>query len=70
MGFVPGLSQAMIADNNPSEAIGYTVYAIHVFRMTTFFILAVFFARLLLERRNLRAFASNGSVCHCLPRGP
>jgi uncharacterized membrane protein len=44
------------ADSSQSVALGVTFYVIHVFRMSTFYLIAGFFAHLLLERRGLRGF--------------
>jgi hypothetical protein len=43
----------------PSVALGVTFYVLHIFRMTVFFLLAGFFARMLLERRGLGGFLKN-----------
>ena len=40
----------------PARTLGITFFVIHVFRMTLFFVLAGFFARLLFHRRGVRAF--------------
>ncbi len=49
----------IVGDSAPDPAFNVVFYAIHLFRMTTFFLLAGFFARLLLERRGLRDFVVN-----------
>ena len=61
MSFLPGLGAQgwPIADNSPSVALGLAFYVIHTFRMTTFFLIAGFFGRMLLHRDGVRAFVSN-----------
>ncbi|ESQ77217.1 acyltransferase family protein [Asticcacaulis sp. AC402] len=50
----------VIADVETSTGANIAFYVIHIFRMTTFFVLAGFFARLLLEKRGtLTAFLGN-----------
>ncbi len=48
-------------DASHSNALAVTFYAIHVFRMSLFFALAGFFARLLLHRRGARGFVADRS---------
>ncbi len=45
-----------IVDTSPSTTLGVTFSVIHMFRMTVFFLMAGFFARLLLERKGAREF--------------
>jgi ABC-type multidrug transport system ATPase subunit/peptidoglycan/LPS O-acetylase OafA/YrhL len=58
MSFLPALAAAgwPIVDNSPSEALGITFSVIHIFRMATFFVMAGFFARLLIYRRGVDGF--------------
>ncbi|WP_040308563.1 acyltransferase family protein [Asticcacaulis biprosthecium] len=51
----------IVGDVATSPVANYAFYIIHIFRMTTFFVLAGFFARLLLEKRdgNIGAFLRN-----------
>jgi ABC-type multidrug transport system ATPase subunit/peptidoglycan/LPS O-acetylase OafA/YrhL len=53
-GMVPGFWAAV--DNSPSALIGALGYASHTFRMSLFFLVAGFFARLLFHRRGARGF--------------
>ena len=46
-------------DPSQSTTLAVTFYVIHVFRMSVFFLLAGFFAHLLLERRGPRAFVKD-----------
>jgi glucans biosynthesis protein C len=52
MSWLPGFGQLgwPIADGSTSETLGYTFFVIHIFRMSLFFIIAGFFARLLHQR--------------------
>src|SRR5579862_8382229 len=46
-------------DVSRSATLGLLFFVIHTFRMTLFFVMAGFFARLLLERRGVRGFLKN-----------
>jgi ABC-type multidrug transport system ATPase subunit len=69
MSFLPGLGAQgwPITDNSPSVALGLAFYVIHTFRMTTFFLIAGFFGRMLLHRDGVRAFVSNRSTRVVVP---
>jgi peptidoglycan/LPS O-acetylase OafA/YrhL len=51
--------QLWIVDEAPSAELTVTFYVLHIFRMTVFFLLAGFFARMLLERRGVGGFIAN-----------
>ncbi|OKO75927.1 acyltransferase family protein [Bradyrhizobium sp. AS23.2] len=51
MSFVPVPRLWFIQDTHPSVALGLLSFTIHVFRMTTFFLMAGFFARMSFHRR-------------------
>ncbi len=58
MAWLPGAQYFWVTyDADSSEALSGLFWWIHTFRMTTFFLLAGFFARLLCERVGPRAFA-------------
>lgn len=61
LSFVPGLSEQLwpISDGQKSMALAVTGYVIHIFRMSVFFVMAGFFARLLFEREGTRGFLRN-----------
>ncbi len=69
MSFLPGFAAQgwPITDNTPSVTLGVTFYVIHIFRMTTFFLIAGFFGRMLLHRGGVRAFVSNRSTRVLVP---
>jgi glucan biosynthesis protein C len=46
----------IIEDSHPSITLGVIFFAIHVFRMTTFFLIAGFFAHMSFHRRGVRDF--------------
>ena len=46
-------------DRSPSDTLAVSFYVIHLFRMSLFFLIAGFFAHLLLERLGVRAFIKN-----------
>ncbi len=58
MSFLPALAARgwPIVDNSPSDTLSVTFSVIHIFRMTTFFVMAGFFARLVLYRRGMKEF--------------
>jgi ABC-type multidrug transport system ATPase subunit/peptidoglycan/LPS O-acetylase OafA/YrhL len=64
MSFLPGLPPGIWAtvDEQPSAALGQLFFVTHVFRMTLFFVIAGYFARLLVQRRGVRGFWSNRLV--------
>lgn len=51
--------QLWLVDEAASAELTVTFYVLHVFRMTVFFLLAGFFARMLLARRGLGGFVAN-----------
>jgi peptidoglycan/LPS O-acetylase OafA/YrhL len=59
--FVPGLPKGIwaVVDASPSLVLGEFAFFVHIFRMTLFFFIAGFFARLLLERCGTRGFWAN-----------
>ena len=61
MSFLPGFGAQgwPLTDSSSSVALGVTFSVIHIFRMTTFFVIAGFFGRMLLHRGGVRAFVSN-----------
>jgi ABC-type multidrug transport system ATPase subunit/peptidoglycan/LPS O-acetylase OafA/YrhL len=63
MSFMPALTSAgwPIIDNSPSEFLQIIFFVIHVFRMTTFFVIAGFFAHLLFHRRGFAGFVKDRS---------
>src|ERR1700710_1556255 len=57
MSFLPAPTRIwIIQDNHPSTTLGVLFFAIHVFRMTTFFLIAGFFAHMSFHRRGGQAF--------------
>ncbi len=54
--------QLWIVRDTPSEALTVAFFVLHIFRMTIFFLLAGFFARMLVERRGLGGFVRNRLV--------
>jgi peptidoglycan/LPS O-acetylase OafA/YrhL len=64
MSFIPSpvLPIWIVADNQPTPVMAVLFFAIHLFRMATFFLIAGYFAHLLLERRGTWGFAKNRLV--------
>src|SRR5580698_9502702 len=55
--FVPAPHQIWPAtDNHPSVVLGVMVFVIHAFRLTTFFLIAGFFAHMSFHKRGPRSF--------------
>src|SRR3712207_5022683 len=61
LSFLPGLDLKLwpISDVQKNGALYLVVFVIHIFRMSAFFLVAGFFARLLLYRRGVREFWRN-----------
>jgi glucans biosynthesis protein C len=61
MSFLPGFRAARwpISDDSSSLALAVLFFVVHIFRMSVFFAIAGFFARLLLERLGTAAFIKN-----------
>jgi ABC-type multidrug transport system ATPase subunit/peptidoglycan/LPS O-acetylase OafA/YrhL len=58
LSFTPGMPPGVWAavDNSPSAAIGVLGFASHIFRMSLFFFVAGFFARMMFHRKGARSF--------------
>ena len=57
MSFIPGPTRIwIIQDSHPSMTLAVLLFVIHVFRMTTFFLIAGFFARLSFHRHGAFGF--------------
>ncbi len=56
--FIPGMIPGLwaIVDSSPSAAISVLLFTSHIFRMTLFFFVAGFFARMMFHRRGARGF--------------
>jgi glucan biosynthesis protein C len=61
MSFVPAVATFgwPLVDNSPSDTLSVTFYVLHIFRMTTFFVIAGFFARLVVHRKGVAAFVED-----------
>jgi hypothetical protein len=56
LSFIPGQRYWMILDIHPSITLAVLFFVIHVFRMTTFFLIAGFFAHMSFHRRGALGF--------------
>ncbi|GLH82272.1 hypothetical protein SSBR45G_71810 [Bradyrhizobium sp. SSBR45G] len=64
----PGPSRIwFVEDIHPSPLLGITTFVIHVFRMTTFFLMAGLFARMSLHRRGAAEFIKDRLLRIALP---
>ncbi len=59
LAYLPGPQLWVAVDASRSAELSVLFYVLHIFRMTVFFLLAGFFARLLLEKRGVRNFIAN-----------
>lgn len=53
--------------DTPSTTAGVLYYVIHLFRMSAFFLMAGFFARMVVERRGVKAFAKDRAKRIAIP---
>ena len=68
LSFVPAPSRFwIIQDSHPSLTLGVLFFSIHVFRMTTFFLIAGFFAHLSFHRRGAGGFIKDRLLRIALP---
>lgn len=61
LSFVPGMPAAAwpVLDHSRSTTLAVAFFASHLFRLVLFFLIAGFFARMLLQKRGLRGFWAN-----------
>jgi glucans biosynthesis protein C len=59
LSFIPGQRYWMILDSHPSVTLAVLFFVIHVFRMTTFFLIAGFFAHMSFHRRGALGFVTD-----------
>src|SRR6218665_1535574 len=52
----------IVADNDPSAVMAVVFFFTHLFRMAAFFLIAGYFAHLLLERRGTWGFVKNRAI--------
>lgn len=65
--FLPGPQIWIAADASRSTELSVLFFVLHIFRMTVFFVLAGFFARMLLERRGVGGFIANRAKRIAIP---
>jgi glucan biosynthesis protein C len=68
--FLPGPKGVplwIVMDNHPSATLGLTFHVLHIFRMTTFFLIAGFFAHLTFHRRGAKGFIADRAKRIALP---
>lgn len=54
--FIPDYELWLVMDRSRSWPVAWLAFVLHTFRMATFFLLAGYFGRMMLERRGTRAF--------------
>ena len=66
MSFLPGFAATgwPIADNSPSVPLGVTFFVIHMFRMTTFFLIAGYFGHMLFHRLGIARVRAQPQPAH------
>lgn len=64
MSFVPspGAPFWIVADSRPTPAMAVAFFAIHLFRMAAFFLIAGYFAKFLIDRRGTWGFVKNRAM--------
>jgi peptidoglycan/LPS O-acetylase OafA/YrhL len=70
MSFLPsprGIPMWIVTDNHPSVALALTFHVLHIFRMATFFLIAGFFAHMMVERRGVGGFVRDRAKRIALP---
>lgn len=67
MSFLPGPQVWPIHDTHSSAVLGMVFFASHTFRMTTFFLIAGFFAHMMVEKRGVRGFIKDRMKRIALP---
>ncbi|MFO1013625.1 MAG: acyltransferase family protein [Caulobacteraceae bacterium] len=59
MSFIPGPPLWIIMDDSRGAAMGMAFFGLHIFRMTLFFLIAGFFARMMFHRRGAGGFVKD-----------
>ena len=59
MSFMPGHPVWMVTDTHRTPVLGAVFFVSHIFRMTTFFLIAGFFAHMTFHKRGAKAFPDN-----------
>ena len=67
MSFMPGPQIWVVMDEARSTELSVLFFVLHIFRMTVFFVLAGFFARMLLARRGVGGFIANRATRILVP---
>lgn len=67
LSFLPGPQLWVAVDSQRSVELSVLFFVLHIFRMTVFFVLAGFFARLLLDRRGTWGFIKNRVMRIAMP---
>lgn len=67
LAYLPGPQLWVAVDASRSVELSVAFFVLHIFRMTVFFVIAGFFARLLLERRGTWGFIKNRAARIAMP---
>jgi glucans biosynthesis protein C len=70
MSFLPGPNGVpiwIVTDNHPSATLALVFHVLHIFRMATFFLIAGFFAHMMVERRGTGGFIRDRAKRIALP---
>jgi glucan biosynthesis protein C len=67
MSFLPGPQIWPVKDSDPSTALSVLFFVSHIFRMTTFFLIAGFFGHLMVEKRGVAGFIKDRAKRIALP---
>lgn len=67
LSFLPGPASWPVSDPHRSIVLGIVCYVLHVFRMTTFFVIAGFFGHMAVQKRGVAAFLTDRALRIGLP---
>lgn len=67
MSYLPGPQLWVVMDQSRSAELAVLFFTLHIFRMTVFFVLAGFFARLLIEKRGVGSFIADRAKRIAIP---
>jgi peptidoglycan/LPS O-acetylase OafA/YrhL len=67
MSFMPGYPVWMVTDTHRTPVLGAVFFVSHIFRMTTFFLIAGFFAHMTFHKRGQKAFVIDRAKRIALP---
>src|SRR5215475_4572456 len=67
LSFLPGPAIWPVSDSHKSIVLGVVFYVSHIFRMSTFFLIAGFFGHMVVQKRGVAAFVTDRAWRILLP---